>query len=124
MALRTFLYFIYFCALAGLLFWLYFAYTNERELAESVRTLKSRNGVLREEVEQLQVTVESARSAVESLLTEQKKLESESERLKVKVNELEVMWEVAKQCKRDFEEMSGEIDTLKRELSRIKSGNR
>lgn len=86
--------------------------------------MKTRNSVLRAEAAELERKTEDARSRVETLLTEQKRLESESEKLKLRARELEAKWDVAKRCKSDFEEMSAEMETLKRELSQIKSRSR
>jgi predicted RNase H-like nuclease (RuvC/YqgF family) len=86
--------------------------------------MKAKNSVLRQEAQELQTKTDDARGRVETLLAEQKRLESESEKLKLRARELEADWEVVKRCKKDFEEMSSEIDTLKRELSRIRTGSR
>ena len=122
--MRLFLFLAYSCGLIALSVWLYFSYTNERKLSETVSVMKTGNSVLRGEAAELEKKTEDARSRVENLLTEQKRLESESEKLKLRARELEEKWEVAKRCKRDFEEMSSEIEMLKRQLSHIKSGNR
>lgn len=122
--LKLFLYLVYFCCLAGLSFWLYLTYTNEHALSETVSFMKAKNSVLRQEAQELQTKTDDARGRVETLLAEQKRLESESEKLKLRARELEADWEVVKRCKKDFEEMSSEIDTLKRELSRIRTGSR
>ena len=122
--LKLFLFLAYFCALVALSLWLYFSYNSERTLSETVSSMKTRNSVLRDQVAELERKTEDARNRVENLLAEQKRLEGESEKLKLQARELEAKWEVAKRCKSDFEEMSGEIETLKQQLSRIKSGNR
>jgi predicted RNase H-like nuclease (RuvC/YqgF family) len=122
--LKLLLFLAYFCALAALSLWLYFSYTNERTLSETVSSMKTRNSVLRAEAAELERKTDDARNRVENLLAEQKRLEGESEKLKLQARELEAKWDVAKRCKGDFEEMSGEIETLKQQLSRIKPGNR
>jgi predicted RNase H-like nuclease (RuvC/YqgF family) len=86
--------------------------------------MKTRNSVLRVEAVELEKKTEDARSRIENLFAEQKRLGSESEELKLRARELEARWETAKRCKSEFEEMSAEIESLKRQLAQIKSGSR
>lgn len=121
---KLFLYFVYFCAVAALSVWLYFSCIDVSDLYKNVSNLKTGNALLRDEILQLDRKIDSARGRVGALIGEQKRLEEESERLKAQALELETMWETARQCKKEFEELSAEIDTLKQQIANLKSNRR